>query len=372
MGCNGWNHPLNCNCGWGGDTGGGYGPSGSVSAPAKRRIVDGYNWSETSRVVYESFTIPNAACPVCGASVFFYQSPHGGRVFFDQLGPPWPKHPCTDRGPATHSPRKTGTHYTSGSVLDTLVLAPSSPPKAQRGFSRVAPYAWRPLVAEKGKAIECIGGHVRFPVDSRERVPGRRFYLPQDWPLDGPTYWRWHPASLGKIELTTIRFGDDLLPTEISLSIPGWLRTDEELQARTELTDAAPTADQMNAVGWAFSFAWRFGIENTSWIQFFKNVDMALARQCFELAARGGYWAALNNLGVIWRDGLGVVPDSEKAFYFFKEAANSGEAAPMRHLARCYREGFGCRVDHNMAVHLDIMAGDIEAAARQEIRSGEA
>jgi hypothetical protein len=28
--------------------------------------------------------------------VFFYQSPYGGRVFFDELGPPWPKHPCTD------------------------------------------------------------------------------------------------------------------------------------------------------------------------------------------------------------------------------------------------------------------------------------
>jgi hypothetical protein len=28
--------------------------------------------------------------------VFFYRSPYDGRVFFDALGPPWPKHPCTD------------------------------------------------------------------------------------------------------------------------------------------------------------------------------------------------------------------------------------------------------------------------------------
>lgn len=46
---------------------------------------------------FASYTTPNARCPDCGQSVFFYQSPHGGRVFFDELGPPWPKHPCTDR-----------------------------------------------------------------------------------------------------------------------------------------------------------------------------------------------------------------------------------------------------------------------------------
>lgn len=44
-----------------------------------------------------NFTIPNATCPVCGARVFFYQNEHGSRVFFDELGPPWPKHPCTDQ-----------------------------------------------------------------------------------------------------------------------------------------------------------------------------------------------------------------------------------------------------------------------------------
>jgi hypothetical protein len=44
----------------------------------------------------ESYTDPNALCPVCGASVFFYQNVHGSRVFFDDLGWPWPKHPCTD------------------------------------------------------------------------------------------------------------------------------------------------------------------------------------------------------------------------------------------------------------------------------------
>ncbi|MGD1037347.1 MAG: hypothetical protein ABR878_09135 [Roseiarcus sp.] len=39
---------------------------------------------------------PNAQCPVCAAPVFFYANRFGSRVYFDDLGPPWPKHPCTD------------------------------------------------------------------------------------------------------------------------------------------------------------------------------------------------------------------------------------------------------------------------------------
>ena len=63
---------------------------------------------------YSSYVNPNATCPVCGCSVFFYQSPDGGRVFFDELGPPWPKHPCTDNrvprksvAPPVPSPQRT-------------------------------------------------------------------------------------------------------------------------------------------------------------------------------------------------------------------------------------------------------------------------
>ena len=49
------------------------------------------------RSATSSFTNPNADCPVCGAAVFFYQNNFGSRVYFDELGPPWPKHPCTDQ-----------------------------------------------------------------------------------------------------------------------------------------------------------------------------------------------------------------------------------------------------------------------------------
>ena len=42
-----------------------------------------------------SFMRPNTACPVCGALVYFYANEFGSRVYFDEIGPPWPKHPCT-------------------------------------------------------------------------------------------------------------------------------------------------------------------------------------------------------------------------------------------------------------------------------------
>lgn len=59
------------------------------------------NQSATARYVN-----PNADCPVCGQAVFFYQNEYGSRVYFDELGPPWPKHSCMDQS-ATHQPRKS-------------------------------------------------------------------------------------------------------------------------------------------------------------------------------------------------------------------------------------------------------------------------
>lgn len=43
---------------------------------------------------YSAFTVPNYVCRTCGQKVFYYEHPNGAKVLFDQLGPPWPKHPC--------------------------------------------------------------------------------------------------------------------------------------------------------------------------------------------------------------------------------------------------------------------------------------
>ncbi|HIP13397.1 MAG TPA: hypothetical protein EYG73_11860, partial [Arcobacter sp.] len=58
-----------------------------------------YGYSELQNYSYtlethESFTIPNVRCKCCGDEIFFYQSPYGGKVFFNELGHPWEKHCC--------------------------------------------------------------------------------------------------------------------------------------------------------------------------------------------------------------------------------------------------------------------------------------
>lgn len=88
MPCNAHGHPPDCNCGWGGVF--------HATRPSLE-YGPGY-WSQPS-----SHTDANAKCPVCGQRVFFYRSPDNGRVFFDALGPPWPKHPCTDARATTKS-----------------------------------------------------------------------------------------------------------------------------------------------------------------------------------------------------------------------------------------------------------------------------
>ena len=87
--CNAHNHPPGCTCGFGGE--------GHLGR--RTGSTDSFYCYDFPRIrpAYAGYVNPNARCPVCGDVVFFYQSPDGGRVFFDELGPPWPKHPCTDR-----------------------------------------------------------------------------------------------------------------------------------------------------------------------------------------------------------------------------------------------------------------------------------
>ncbi|MEY3288438.1 MAG: hypothetical protein RLZZ419_680 [Pseudomonadota bacterium] len=106
--CNSHNHSPSCTCGFGGDGHLGRRPfNGSIYTYSQPNYSRGLsrnscNLSFHNRVEsnYNSFVSafvnPNANCPVCGEAVFFCQTENGGRIFFEELGPPWTKHPCTD------------------------------------------------------------------------------------------------------------------------------------------------------------------------------------------------------------------------------------------------------------------------------------
>ncbi|EKT4487390.1 hypothetical protein [Shewanella algae] len=99
----------------------------------------------------EAFTVPNASCQLCGAQVFYYEHPNGARVLFDELGPPWPKHPCYEAGQigkSATSPKMQGkaAHKPQPSKSLKLQKVKQSPNWAKLG--------WQPLVYEKDVLLQ--------------------------------------------------------------------------------------------------------------------------------------------------------------------------------------------------------------------------
>lgn len=96
--------PIHVGGGWGcGSDSSSVGFSGWPTHPTRPPLHAVYRLGLT-------YVNPNARCPVCGVDVYYYQSPDDGRVFFDELGPPWPKHACTDQASIT---RRFAAHWTS-------------------------------------------------------------------------------------------------------------------------------------------------------------------------------------------------------------------------------------------------------------------
>ena len=84
--CNAWNHPSGCQCGWGGE--------GSTGGSNGR----GYShFDSLFRDSYEGKRTYKTKCWHCGKDVFFHTNGNGDCVLFDELGHPWPVHPCWAR-----------------------------------------------------------------------------------------------------------------------------------------------------------------------------------------------------------------------------------------------------------------------------------
>jgi hypothetical protein len=239
MGCNAWNHSSDCNCGWGGDTGSSnWRSSAAVSGIRQIRWVDGHDWQPEQRPRYESYVCPNARCPVCAADIFFYQSPHGGRVFFDELGPPWPKHRCTE------------TYIRRGS-RNLVLPARKTVPKGKPNIAD--PHVWQPLIpktAWTGSRLE------RVEVDSPSlEISGRYLFLPRGFVSEGPAFWRRTPGKASKVDVSTIQIDSDGAVREQLITVSSWYISSE--QRRAYLKTRELDGKTLNAIGWSLSFVWR-------------------------------------------------------------------------------------------------------------------
>lgn len=197
--CNAWNHPPGCRCGWGGQGYSGHPPGGFSTAGVRCAVAIGsYQrfWYApiTSRT---SYTTPNAHCPVCGAPVFFYESEYGGRVFFDELGPPWPKHPCTDHGTDKRRPqmRTEVARATPASIISAVSY--SSGNLGLPAFQWQSD-SWEPLINPMLRRINEI-----TQVTGQAWGESLRFYVPHDH-LNPRAPWLIRRRTSGDFEVTTI------------------------------------------------------------------------------------------------------------------------------------------------------------------------
>lgn len=77
--------------------------------------------------------------------------------------------------------------------------------------------------------------------------------------------------------------------------------------------------------------------------------DYDAARRWFEAAAAQGYDDALNNLGELYDQGLGVAQDSNRARQYFEQAVERGNAYAMYNLGVLYENGRGIVQDSGKA-----------------------
>ena len=91
--------------------------------------------------------------------------------------------------------------------------------------------------------------------------------------------------------------------------------------------------------------------------QYVENLKVILVRKTkslgYFLGVGDSFWAvritAQNNLGVCYYNGQGVSKNYEQAVYWFRKAAEQGNAVAQNNLGECYRDGDGVEKDLDMA-----------------------
>jgi hypothetical protein len=201
------------------------------------------------------------------------------------------------------------------------------------------------------KELTQTGNHDRLRLEPRDRLPGAFLFLPTGWVGDAPAMWRWSPEDPSLIEVSCFKLDSDCDFVANIFTVPSWFRSDQDFHLWIDDPSAELSPEVLNALGFTYSFQWKL-TDGPYWYLGLPNLNFEIARSYFERAAEKGFWAAVNNLGVIYRDGLGVAKDDAKAFSFFDRAAQSLEPISLGHLAECHSKGIGCPPNPELAAFI--------------------
>lgn len=146
----GHNHYSDCTCGWCVNFGRSRAALADYTQSFRERDARLLLKQRGANSVSGCYVNPNARCPCCNAPVFFYANAAGSRVYFDDLGPPWPKHPCTDNPRASVSlatgPVNRPTRRNKGEVKELLSASSAAGLSKFRTFGRRYEGEWTLVV----------------------------------------------------------------------------------------------------------------------------------------------------------------------------------------------------------------------------------
>ena len=335
----GHNHHPDCTCRWcvGGwrnhDT-------RSLAAIGRSRLLQSVHWPGT-QARYESYVNPNARCPVCGASVFFYQSPYGGRVFFDEMGPPWPKHPCTDN-PERSRWRPPSDQY-------PLVKVATAPAWKRDG--------WIPLVIIQVKNLDNWTYISGIRQDNKENLSG---IMPNIGNIiSGIPAFVKPFDSIGLGQITLVPGSESLLtPTP-----PIIFCQSIYLPCNASDVDRAKSGDVFasSKVGYKMSFGWN-SFDHTIFNSniFPSLIPWSVVTKWIEKGIQEKNPIAVNCLALMHEGGFGVTQDYKKCFQLFSQAAEDLLPDALLNLYRCYFFGIGTDRDEAAANAFLEMAREAE------------
>ncbi len=97
----------------------------------------------------------------------------------------------------------------------------------------------------------------------------------------------------------------------------------------------------------------------------YRSGDYATARAKWLPLANSGHTRAMNNMGLIFKKGLGAPKDLEKAYGYFLRSSQQGFSLAQFNLARMYQQGLGTKRNPEKAVDWMRQAADNKYARAQ-------